>query len=309
MRQEQGMINDQKEMAGMGIGDTQRSGILEMRGIVKRYHRFTLGPLDFAVPKGAVVGLVGENGAGKTTLIKAALGLIRVDEGTVSFEGERVLDREVAVKERLGVVFEGSTFPEELKVPEIEKLMKQAYRNWDREQFDHYVGQFGLPEDKRVKEFSKGMRMKLSIAVALSHHAEFLMLDEATSGLDPVMRDELLDILLEFMQDENHSILISSHITGDLEKIADYIAFLRQGELVFYENKDELIYHHGILKISKKDLGQIDKADIVSVRENAYECECLIRNVGQFSRKYPQMTVDRASVEDIVLFYVRGEHR
>ncbi len=283
--------------------------MLEMRGIVKRYNRFTLGPLDFNVPKGAVVGLVGENGAGKTTLIKAALGLITLDEGKVLFEGAPLEDDEAGIKERLGVVFEGSSFPEELKIPEIGRLMGAAYRSWDREAFAKYREQFGLPEDKKVKELSKGMRMKLSIAVALSHRAQFLLLDEATSGLDPVMREELLDILLDFMQDENHSVLLSSHITSDLERIADYIAFLKDGELVFFENKDDLIYSHGIVRVGRRELEQIDKEFLVSVRENAYECECLIRNARQFAGKYPQLAVDRASVEDIVLFYVRGERR
>lgn len=279
---------------------------IEMQGVTKRYHRFCLDGIDFQVPKGCVMGLIGENGAGKTTLIKAALGLIRTDAGEVRIEGKQMKEAELAVKEDLGVVFDNCSFPEELTVANIRKLMRGFYRKWDETEFDALTTSFGLPEDKKIKEFSKGMKMKLSIAVALSHHAKLLILDEATSGLDPVVRDEILDLFLDFMQDEEHSILFSSHITSDLEKIADYITFLKNGTIVFSKSRDDLISNYGILKCRKKDLETMDSSGFVAERENAFDDEVLLKNRQEFVKKYPEAVVDPASVEDIILFYVRG---
>lgn len=279
---------------------------IEMQGVTKRYHRFCLDGIDFQVPKGCVMGLIGENGAGKTTLIKAALGLIRTDAGEVRIEGKQMKEAELAVKEDLGVVFDNCSFPEELTVANIRKLMRGFYRKWDETEFDALTTSFGLPEDKKIKEFSKGMKMKLSIAVALSHHAKLLILDEATSGLDPVVRDEILDLLLDFMQDEEHSILFSSHITSDLEKVADYITFLKDGTIVFSKSKDDLIYNYGILKCRKKDLETMASSGFVAERENTFVHEVLLKNRQEFVKKYPEAVVDPATVEDIILFYVRG---
>ncbi len=280
---------------------------IEMQDVTKRYHRFCLDSINLKIPRGCVMGLVGENGAGKTTLIRAILGLIRMDGGEVLIDGMHLEEDELRIKDELGVVFDGCSLPEELSVREIRKIMPKLYRKWDMEKFDSYIELFRLPEDKSIKEFSRGMKMKLSIAVAFSHNAKILIMDEATSGLDPVVRDEILDLFLEFMQDEEHTILLSSHITSDLEKIADYITFLREGKIVFSESKDDLIYSYGVLKCRKRDVAGMDTSYFVAERENAFEYEVLIRSRQEFSRKYPEAVVDPVSIEDIILFYVRGK--
>lgn len=280
---------------------------IEMQGVTKQYHRFCLNHIDFRVPKGCVMGLIGENGAGKTTLIKSVLGLIHTDAGEIFIEGRKLSEDEVAVKEELGVVFDGCSFPEEMDIRGIRRIMPGLYRKWDMEQFDRLMERFGLPEDQHIKDYSRGMKMKLSIGVALSHHAKLLIMDEATSGLDPVIRDEILDLFLEFMQDEEHSMLISSHITSDLEKIADYITFLKNGEIIFSENKDDLLYRYGILKCGKKERETLDSSWFVAERENAFEEEILIKDRKEFIRRYPDCVVDPVSLEDIILFYVRGK--
>ena len=280
---------------------------IEMQGVTKQYHRFCLNHIDFRVPKGCVMGLIGENGAGKTTLIKSVLGLIHTDAGEIFIEGRKLSEDEVAVKEELGVVFDGCSFPEEMYIRGIRRIMPGLYRKWDMEQFDRLMERFGLPEDQHIKDYSRGMKMKLSIGVALSHHAKLLIMDEATSGLDPVIRDEILDLFLEFMQDEEHSMLISSHITSDLEKIADYITFLKNGEIIFSENKDDLLYLYGILKCGKKERETLDSSCFVAERENAFEEEILIKDRKEFIRRYPDCVVDPVSLEDIILFYVRGK--
>ena len=280
---------------------------IEMQGVTKQYHRFCLNHIDFQVPKGCVMGLIGENGAGKTTLIKSVLGLIHTDAGEIFIEGRKLSEDEVAVKEELGVVFDGCSFPEEMYIRGIRRIMPGLYRKWDMEQFDRLMERCGLPEDQHIKDYSRGMKMKLSIGVALSHHAKLLIMDEATSGLDPVIRDEILDLFLEFMQDEEHSMLISSHITSDLEKIADYITFLKNGEIIFSENKDDLLYLYGILKCGKKERETLDSSCFVAERENAFEEEILIKDRKEFIRRYPDCVVDPVSLEDIILFYVRGK--
>ena len=193
-------------------------------GLTKTYQDFVLDHVSFTVPSGSIVGLIGENGAGKSTTINAALGLIQKEDGAVS-DGD--------VKEQIGVVFDGSNYPEILSPRKLNRVMKNIYRTWDEQAYLRLLKQFSLPADKKIKQFSKGMKMKLAISVAFSHHSRLLILDEATSGLDPVVRDDILDMLLDFVQDEEHSILVSSHITSDLEKIADYIVFIHEGKVVF----------------------------------------------------------------------------
>jgi len=280
---------------------------INMRGVSKQYYGFALDHIDFQVPKGCVVGLIGENGAGKTTLIKAALGLINIDEGDIRIQGRSMKDDEIGIKEEIGVVFDENSFPETLNLKTLHKIMPSIFRKWDAQRFEELAGRFGLPFDKKIKDFSKGMKMKLNIAAALSHDAKLLILDEATGGLDPVVRDEILDLFLEFMQEEDHSVLISSHITSDIEKIADYIAFIRNGKIVFFQNKDELLYQYGILKCSEKDLTNYDASYYVAERKGAFQCEVLINNKNEFVRKYPDSIVDPVTVEAVMLFYVKGE--
>ena len=207
-------------------------------GFTKTYQDFVLDHVSFTVPSGSIVGLIGENGAGKSTTINAALGLIQKEDGVVSILDSEELDGDV--KEQIGVVFDGSNYPEILSPRKLNRVMKNIYRTWDEQAYLLLLKQFSLPADKQIRQFSRGMKMKLAISVAFSHHSRLLVLDEATSGLDPVVRDDILDMLLDFVQDEEHSILVSSHITSDLEKIADYIVFIHEGKVVFEKTKDEL---------------------------------------------------------------------
>lgn len=281
--------------------------IVEIKGLNKKYEGFALEDVSFTVPKGSIVGLVGENGAGKSTSIKAILGLIHTDGGEITVFGRNVSQLDKQQKEMIGVVLDNCGFHDTLNCRDINKVMKQMYTQWDEAVFENYRQRFKLPETKKVKEYSKGMKQKLAIATALSHHAKLLIMDEATSGLDPIVRDEILDILLEFIQDEEHSVLISSHIISDLEKIADYITFLHQGRVAFSENKDLLVYQYGVVKCTEQDYRAMEKDHVLAVRRNAYSCEVLIDNKEAFERKNRKLTVDSTTIEEIILFQVRGE--
>ena len=238
---------------------------LTISGLTKTYQDFVLDHVSFTVPSGSIVGLIGENGAGKSTTINAALGLIQKEDGMVSVLGEENLNKDI--KEQIGVVFDGSNYPEILSPRKLNRVMKNIYRSWDEQIYFRLLKQFSLPSDKQIKQFSKGMRMKLAITAAFSHHSRLLILDEATSGLDPVVRDDILDMLLDFVQDEEHSILVSSHITSDLEKIADYIVFIHEGKVVFERPKDELTEQYGILKCGAAQFDALAKSDIISYRK------------------------------------------
>ena len=212
---------------------------LDISGLSKNYSGFTLDNITFAVPNGSIVGLIGENGAGKSTTINAILGLIQKDAGQISILGKEELGERD--KEQIGVVFDGSNFPEILSPKKINRIMKNIYRNWDERCFFRSVSRFSLPLEKPIKQFSKGMKMKLAISAAMSHHSKLLILDEATSGLDPIIRDDILDTLLDFVQESDNSVLLSSHITSDLEKVADHIVFIHEGKVVFFDSKEALL--------------------------------------------------------------------
>lgn len=278
-----------------------------VNNVVKQYDNFKLNHINFEVPKGSIMGFVGENGAGKTTTIKAILDLISIDEGEISILGSDSRNISKEKKALIGVVLDGSNLHDNLNIDNINQVMRRIYPNWEEKTFFHYIRKFQLPEKKIVKEFSRGMKMKLSIAIALSHQAKLLILDEATSGLDPMVRDEILDIFLDFMQDEEHTILLSSHIISDIEKIADYVTFIHRGNIVFSKNKDDLIYQHGIVHCKKEEVGDIDRSYIVGVRENRYGAEVLIQNKNAFQRRYHNLKVDRTSIEEIMLFISRGK--
>lgn len=233
--------------------------------------------VSFSLPRGCILGLIGENGAGKSTMIRLMLGLSRCDSGKSRLLGCESSSLTSTVKEKIGVVFDESFFSENLKVDEIEKVLKGIYRHWDTEAFRGYIKRFGLPSQKAVKTFSKGMKMKLSIAAALSHHAELLILDEATSGLDPVVREEILDLLLDFIQDERCSVLLSSHITNDLEKICDYILFLSGGRMLAFEEKDVLLEKYAILRCGNDEIDLLPQNEISGIRKNRFGAEVLIR--------------------------------
>ena len=221
---------------------------LELSGVTKTYPLFTLDNITLRVPRGTIMGLIGENGAGKTTAMKVLMGITKPDGGTVSLLGETEPARMQKAKERVGVVLDGGFFPDIYKAKEIAMVCKNIFASWQGDVFDAWMRKFALPTNKKYKELSKGMKMKLSIAVALSHGAELLVLDEATSGLDPVVRSELLDILLDFMQDENHAILFPTHITSDLEQIADDITLLHKGRVVLQQNQDEILASYVALR-------------------------------------------------------------
>lgn len=277
--------------------------------LAKKYNDFNLNNISFTVPKGSIMGFVGENGAGKTTTIKAILDLIHTDGGSVQVLGTDSKHMPNATKAQIGVVFDGSNLHDNMNVKNINFVMKNIYPNWDEKIYADYIKKFELPEKKIVKEFSRGMKMKLSIAIALSHHSKLLILDEATSGLDPMVRDEILDIFLEFIQEEDHTILLSSHIISDIEKIADYVTFIHKGKIVFSESKDDLIYQYGIIHCRKEDVAALDRSYVVGIRENSFGADVMIRNKDAFQRLYHQYAVERTSIEEIMLFVSRGKER
>lgn len=280
---------------------------LKVENLSKKYDDFLLDKVSFYVPKGNIVGFIGENGAGKSTTINTMLDIIERDSGDVYIldsEKNKIIN---SIRERIGVVFDGNNFPEDLTPQKLNNVLKAIYTNWEEKKFYEFIEKFNLPKNKKIKNFSRGMKMKLSISVALSHKAELLILDEATSGLDPIVRDDILDILLDFVQDEKNSILISSHITSDLEKVADYMVFIHKGKVIFEETKDNLIYNYGMMKCKTKEFDFIDKKDIIRFRKMDYGYEILVKNKNEMERKYPNFVMDNIKIEDIMLMYVKGE--
>lgn len=282
------------------------SNILEVEDLTKQYAGFKLDHVSFSVPKGTIMGLIGENGAGKTTTVSAILDLIRKDEGTVRFWGQE-LSSSRQFREDIGVVFDGINFYETLTPAKVGKISGAAYRQWDSSLYRNYLDRFQLPADREIKSMSKGMKMKLCIAIALSHRPKLLILDEATGGLDPVMRDDILDVFLDFVQDEEHSILMSSHITSDLEKIADYITFIHQGKVLFCKTKDELRYRYGIIRCGAAVFDRIDREEILALRKEDYQWNVLVADKEKARKKYKDAIVDDATIDDIMLLYVKGE--
>ena len=279
---------------------------IEVKGLTKKRDTFFLNNVNLTVPKGYIVGLIGENGAGKSTTIKAILNLIHKDSGTIKIFGQDYQQHEKEIKQQIGVVFDDCHFPKQLTAKDLNLILKNIYSNWDTNLYHDYLNQFKLPLNKPIKDLSRGMKMKLSLATALSHRPKLLILDEPTSGLDPIIRNEILDIFLDFIQDEEHSILISSHITSDLEKVADYITFIHEGEIVFSDSKDHLLYDYGLIKCQEKDFCSIDPEDIVKYKKNSYHYEVLIKNKRQLKNKYKALTMDSVSIEDLMLLHIGG---
>lgn len=284
-----------------------KENALVVHELTKKYSGFVLDGVSFSVPRGTIVGLIGENGAGKSTTLNAILGLIKKDAGTISILGKSEEEMDDGIRNQIGVVFDGSNFPDALSAKKLNNVLKNIYSTWDENQYFSLLQKMSLPTDKKIKEFSKGMKMKLSIAVAFSHQSKLLILDEATSGLDPVMRDDILDMFLDFVQDENNSILVSSHITSDLEKVADYIVFIHKGKVVFSKPKDELKYQYGIIKCGAAQFDAIDKKEVIAYRKQDYEWEVLIADRAAAQKKYPQAVIDPATIDEIMLLYVKGE--
>lgn len=278
--------------------------LIEIRSLSKRYHDFTLENVDLTVPAGCIVGLIGENGAGKTTTLKAILNIVHPDSGEIRLMGKDPSDPDSRLQ--VGTVFEDSYFHDCLNITKISRIMEKICLNWDKKLFFNYCKRFSLSEKKTVGEFSRGMRMKLSLATALSRHPRLLILDEATSGLDPVVRRQILDLFLEFIQDESCSILMSSHITDDMEKVCDQIAYLHNGRMVFQENKDELLESMAILQCSKNDMDRLPSDLIISRSDGAFGSAALIRRRAQLRRLFPDTVLEKPTLEDIMRFYSGG---
>ena len=284
-----------------------KANALAINGLTKKYQDFVLDDVSFSVPCGTIVGLIGENGAGKSTTINAILGLIKKDAGTISILGKQEEEIDNSIRNQIGVVFDGSNYPDVLSAKKLNNVFKKIYGTWNENRFFSLLREMSLPIDKKIKDFSKGMKMKLSIAVAFSHNSKLLILDEATSGLDPVVRDDILDMFLDFVQDESNSILVSSHITSDLEKVADYIVFIHKGKVVFCKSKDELRYKYGIIRCGAAQFDAIDKDEVIAYRKQDYEWEVLIADRDLAQRKYPKAVIDPATIDEIMLLYVKGE--
>ena len=274
---------------------------LEIRGLTKTYPSFQLDHLDLTLPSGCIMGLVGENGAGKSTTIKLILEMIRKESGTI-----RILGREDGkdirlTKDELGVVLDDVGIPDWLNTAQVGKIMALTFRNWDRNTYEDLLKKLALPEKKPFKSFSRGMKMKLGIAIALSHHAKLLILDEATSGLDPVVRDEVVEMLYEFTREEDHSVLISSHIVSDLEKLCDYIAFLHQGRLLVCEEKDVLLERYGIFHGSREELAELGPKAVLHKKESEYGTQAIVER-----ERVPRgLKLSPISIEDLFLAMIK----
>ena len=277
---------------------------IEIDGLTKKYDGFTLDNISFNVPKGSIMGFIGQNGAGKTTTINSLLNIIKKDSGTIRILGLDNEKDEIAIKEQIAAVFDELPFHDQLNANHISIILRDIFKEWDNEKYFEYLDRFALPRKKKIGQFSKGMKMKLQIAAALSHNAKLLIMDEATTGLDPVVRNEILDIFLEYLQDENHSILMSSHITSDLEKIADSVTFIDKGKLLLTGYKDDILENHGVMKCSVDNYKQIDEADIISARITDFGAEIMVSDKKLCSQKYSGIIMDNTTLEEIMLFYV-----
>lgn len=283
------------------------SNIIEIKKLVKKYDdKFKLGSIDLEIPSGIIVGLIGENGAGKTTLIKSVLNILKIDEGNIKIFNKDFNKEENNIKEDIGVVLDNMFFPEILTPKDINIVMKDIYKKWDEELFKKYLNDFGLNINKQIKTMSKGMRKKLEIATSLSHHPKILILDEPTSGLDPVVRNEVLDIFLDFIQDEEHTILLSTHITSDLEHIADKIIFINKGKILLDKNRDDLLDNYGILKCDIDSFDTISKEDIIVYKKNKYNYEILVDNISKIKKKYKNLIVDKITLEELMVLMIKG---
>lgn len=281
--------------------------ILEIKNLRKSYKDFTLDNLTFNVERGSVMGFIGPNGAGKSTTIKLIMNLIKKDSGNINVFGLENSEHNKEIKEKIGFVYDENYFYEELNIVEMKNILRPFYKSWNDTLFEKYIKQFELPKKNKIKNLSKGMKTKLSLALALCHNAELIIMDEPTSGLDPVFRSELLEILYSVIQDENVSIFFSTHITTDLEKIADYITFINKGKLVFTQPKDEIVENYGLVKGSKDLLDNDTRREFVSIKETSFGFEALTKDINK-ARKIlnGKGIIEKASLEDIMVYTVRG---
>lgn len=275
---------------------------IEIKNLNKKYKNFELKDISFNVEKGSIMGLIGENGAGKTTILKSILSITNYD-GEILVFGEKL---NINSKQKINAVLDEIFMSEYLNPYEIEKVLSGIYKNWDSKYYFELLDQFKIDKKKDMKDFSKGMKVKLKIASALSSRPKLLILDEPTAGLDPVMRDEILNILLEFVEDEENSVLISSHITKDIEKIADSISFVENGKLIFSKDKYELLENYAVLKTSEEEFKNIDKSFVERYRVNKYNVEALISKAEEFKRKYSDLIVEKLNLDELMIFYAKG---
>lgn len=290
------------------------NNILELQQVSKTFPKqknikpaFTLDHVSFSLPYGAILGFVGENGAGKTTTIGCILNTIVNKEGTIKLFGREMKDADTDLRERIGVVYDGDNFPSYWTPTKLSQIMQGFYKNWDASLFQAYLDRFKLPAHQKIKHYSRGMSMKLAIAAAISHHPQLLILDEATSGLDPVMRDEMLDVFLEFVQEEDHSILLSSHITSDLEKIADYIVFIHDGKIILTASKNDLVYNYAVMRLRESQFQALDPDDILAFRKRDLQIDVLVSNGKEAAGKYKDVVIDHTSIDEIMLLLIKGE--
>ncbi|MDE7258377.1 MAG: ABC transporter ATP-binding protein [Lachnospiraceae bacterium] len=278
--------------------------VIEIKGVTKDYGDFKLDDISFAVPEGSVCGFIGQNGAGKTTTIRLILDAINRDDGEIYLFGKNIDKDSASLREDIGVVFDEMGFHDFLTARQINTIMKNVYKNWNEEKYFEYLKRFSLPTKKACGSFSRGMRMKLQIAAALSHEAKLLIMDEPTSGLDPIVRNEMLQIFREYVIEEDHTILLSSHITGDLEKLADEVVFIDGGKIVLQGNKDEILEKHGILRCKKDELRAISESLIVSAEISSLGAEVLVNDRKAAEKLYPEMVIEPAGLDEIMIYYV-----
>ena len=283
----------------------QQDNLIEVKKVSKKFTGFTLQEISFNLKKGDIMGFIGPNGAGKTTTIKLMMNLLKKDGGEIRIFNQDHLRHERSIKERIGFVYDNQEFYDELKAREVEKIIAPFYRSWDSKVYTRYLKDFELPQSKKVKDFSKGMKMKFSLAVALFHQAELLIMDEPTSGLDPVFRQEFLDLIRDFM-DERKGVLFSTHITSDLDKIADYITFINQGRIVLSSSKEKILEDYGLVKGEKKYLREELCPHLIGLREGNFGFEALTAEAEYLRRNYPEIMVERPTLEEIMLYLVRG---
>lgn len=282
------------------------NNILQIKNLTKKFDSFTLDDISLSLPKGSVMGFVGENGAGKTTTIKLILNELKKDAGSIKVFGLDSVRDEIAIKEDIGVVFSENHFNENFDPEQIGKLMSLAYKRWDMAVYKDYLKKFSLDKFKKIKDLSRGSKMRLAIAVALSHDAKLLLLDEATSGLDPVVRNEILDIFYDFIMDGERSIFLSSHITSDLEKIADYITFIKDGKIVLSESKEVLYGKFGILRCRREDVEKVGREYISGIRHGSFSTEVLVNDKNAVRKSGENLVIDNANIEDIMTYMNSG---
>lgn len=280
---------------------------ISVKQLSKKYEDFQLNDISFDVPMGTIMGLIGENGAGKTTIIKSMLNLVNVESGDVKIFDKDYKKDEKLIKEDIGVVLGEAFFSPMIDANHVDKIMMKINRNWSSKLFYSYLQQFELPKDKKIKDLSKGMKMKLQIATALARDPKLLILDEPTSGLDPIVRNEILDIFLDFIQDEQHTVLLSTHITTDLEKIADYITFVNKGKLIFSKDKDDIIESFGILKCDEEAFDALDPEDIIRYKKQKYSYEVLVEDRDRIQKKYSRVIIDKPTIDEIMMLYIKGK--